>query len=248
MNRICLHVQDYSEVTTLCFAVWGAMCGYIRTIPKFTYAANVAAFSTGIIVFSVRTEPSGDAAVPVLARIQQVRCRGCQLFWTPQRFTGLECCRLSWFPLWHVLCLQTIFGVAIYLVVTNIVFPQRASVSVRRDQLFMYVVRLPLIHCLWLCMLQCHKALVGSLSAIQETLCLLCDRIETLLDTCEAVPDVTSPNLQALEAMVVAVRDMALEGANEVSLWQRPFQSVRCVLCGRGRVSSPLHSALRLAV
>jgi hypothetical protein len=69
------HLQGYSEVTTLCFAVWGAMCGYVRTIPKFTYAANVAAFSTGIIVFSVRTEPSGDAAVPVLARIQQARFR-----------------------------------------------------------------------------------------------------------------------------------------------------------------------------
>jgi hypothetical protein len=89
---------------------------------------------------------------------------------------------------------------------------------------------------------------VGSLSAIQETLRLLCDRIETLLDTCEAVPDVTSPNLQALEAMVVAVRDMALEGANEVSLWQRPFQSVRCDMRTRGRVFSPVHSALRLVV
>jgi hypothetical protein len=67
--------QSFSEVVTLCFALWGALCGYVRTLPKFTYAANVAAFSAGIIVFSVRTEPSGDAAVPVLARIQQVGAR-----------------------------------------------------------------------------------------------------------------------------------------------------------------------------
>jgi hypothetical protein len=108
-----------------------------------------------------------------------------------------------------------------------------------------YVSVYRLIRCVWLCLLQCHKALVGSLSAIQETLCLLCDRIETLLDTCEAVPDVTSPNLQALEAMVVAVRDMALEGANEVSLWQRPFQSVRCATCARRGESPPRCSTVQ---
>jgi hypothetical protein len=63
---------------------------------------------------------------------------------------------------------------------------------------------------------------------MQSTLTMMAERVERLLNTSQPPEDATSPNLQALEAMVAAVRDMAIEGANELSLWQRPFQSARC--------------------
>ncbi len=89
---------------------------------------------------------------------------------------------------------------------------------------------------------QCHTALINSLTTMQSTLTMMAERVERLLTTSQPPEDATSPNLQALEAMVAAVRDMAVEGANEVSLWQRPFQSARCdsvpVLCHTGALAA----------
>ena len=67
---MCLSLsQNWEEVITLALCLWVFLCGYVRTVPKFNYAANVAGFSAAIVVFSTATDIRCDVVLYVRLRL-----------------------------------------------------------------------------------------------------------------------------------------------------------------------------------
>ena len=50
-------VQPYNQIATALLVLWVFACTYIRVIPTYTYAANVASFSAAMIIFASRYLP-----------------------------------------------------------------------------------------------------------------------------------------------------------------------------------------------
>ena len=92
MARFFRWLQPQTPAIVAALVFWTFACTFVRAIPAYAYAANVASFSAALIMVA----SSIDGSVQALNRID-----------------------------------LTLFGVVIYVVVSNIVFPMRSSKLVR---------------------------------------------------------------------------------------------------------------------
>jgi hypothetical protein len=119
---LCALWQTSATAIACLLSVWCFVCSYVRTVPRYVYAANVASFSCAIIVYAARyaTRSSLNSCRSVLPLPFGQATSACRSLSTDGAVEALS--RIQ----------QTIIGIVVYVVVANSLWPQRASDMVRR--------------------------------------------------------------------------------------------------------------------